>query len=277
MAFVRPGPWCTRRDAEPPAHPRVAVGHAHRPGLVAGGEEAATGGDDRVRHGQVPAPHQAEHDVSSQGMDGAADGLGDEHRANASVWARCGQRRRCWCSAPSRRWSRSRSTSSGSRPRRCSPRCWSGSPPRCGGRPARSTFPRWTFVAAQAVLGVTLGAYLEPDALEAVGGAWLPVALVSAGTLCREHGRRAHPRSQDRAQPRDGDARDDRRRRLRHRRDGRRARRRRPARGLHAVHARARRRAAHAAARARAGAAAEAAKRRAKPCWPPGTTGCSRR
>ena len=45
------------------------------------------------------------------------------------------------------------------------------------------TFPRWTFVAAQAVLGVTLGAYLEPDALEAVGGAWLPVALVSAGTL----------------------------------------------------------------------------------------------
>ena len=44
-------------------------------------------------------------------------------------------------------------------------------------------FPRWTFVAAQAVLGVTLGAYLEPDALEAVGGAWLPVALVSAGTL----------------------------------------------------------------------------------------------
>ena len=114
------------RDAEPPAHPRVAVGHAHRPGLVAGGEEAATGGDDRVRHGQVPAPHQAEHDVSTQGVDGAADGLGDEHRANASVCARCGQRRRCWCSAPSRRWSRSRSTSSGSRPRRCSPRCWSG-------------------------------------------------------------------------------------------------------------------------------------------------------
>lgn len=43
--------------------------------------------------------------------------------------------------------------------------------------------PRGTFVSAQAVLGVTLGAYLDPDALEAVGGAWLPVALVSAGTL----------------------------------------------------------------------------------------------
>jgi membrane AbrB-like protein len=50
-------------------------------------------------------------------------------------------------------------------------------------RPGRVAFPRPTFVAAQAVLGVTLGAYLEPDALQAVGGAWLPVALVTAGTL----------------------------------------------------------------------------------------------
>ena len=150
-------------------------------------------------------------------------------------------------------------------------------PPRCWRPTGEIKFPRWTFVAAQAVLGVTLGAYLEPDALEAVGGAWLPVALVSAGTLVREHGRRAHPRAPDRARPRDGDARDDRRRRLRHRRDGRRARRRRPARGLHAVHARARRRAAHAAARARLGRRRRRRKRRAKPCSPPGTTGCSPR
>src|SRR5690349_23000699 len=51
-------------------------------------------------------------------------------------------------------------------------------------RPSTSgVLPRGTFVSAQAVLGVTLGAYLEPDALKAVGGDWLPVALVSGGTL----------------------------------------------------------------------------------------------
>ena len=55
-------------------------------------------------------------------------------------------------------------------------------------RPGQAAFPRWTFVAAQAVLGVTLGAYLEPDALQAVGGAWLPVALVTAGTLVASMG-----------------------------------------------------------------------------------------
>ncbi len=51
-------------------------------------------------------------------------------------------------------------------------------------RPRTSgVLPRGTFVAAQAVLGVTLGAFLDPDALGAVGGAWLPVALVSVGTI----------------------------------------------------------------------------------------------
>ena len=50
-------------------------------------------------------------------------------------------------------------------------------------RPGAARFPRGSFVGAQALLGVTLGAYLDPDALSAVGGAWLPVALVSAGTL----------------------------------------------------------------------------------------------
>lgn len=44
-------------------------------------------------------------------------------------------------------------------------------------------FPRRAFVSAQAVLGVVLGAYLDSDALRAVGDAWVPVVLVSAGTL----------------------------------------------------------------------------------------------
>jgi membrane AbrB-like protein len=43
--------------------------------------------------------------------------------------------------------------------------------------------PRWSFVAAQAVCGVTLGAYLQSSALEALAGAWLPVMLASAATL----------------------------------------------------------------------------------------------
>jgi membrane AbrB-like protein len=43
--------------------------------------------------------------------------------------------------------------------------------------------PRLSFIAAQAVCGVTLGAYLQSEALEAIAGSWLPVALVSAATL----------------------------------------------------------------------------------------------
>jgi membrane AbrB-like protein len=50
--------------------------------------------------------------------------------------------------------------------------------PRAGMR-----LPNASFVAAQAVCGVTLGAYLESDSLEAIAGSWLPVLLVSAGTL----------------------------------------------------------------------------------------------
>ena len=49
--------------------------------------------------------------------------------------------------------------------------------------PGRLEVPDRAFLAAQAVTGVTLGAYLEPDSLEAVAGSWLPVLLVSAGTL----------------------------------------------------------------------------------------------
>jgi membrane AbrB-like protein len=48
---------------------------------------------------------------------------------------------------------------------------------------SRRQLPHWMFVAAQAVCGVTLGAYLEAGALETIAGSWLPVALVSAGTL----------------------------------------------------------------------------------------------
>lgn len=43
--------------------------------------------------------------------------------------------------------------------------------------------PRGGFVAAQALVGVVLGAYLRSDALRALGDDWLPIALVSAATL----------------------------------------------------------------------------------------------
>ena len=50
-------------------------------------------------------------------------------------------------------------------------------------RPARDEVPDAVFTAAQAVTGVVLGAYLQSDSLSALGGQWLPVLLVSAGTL----------------------------------------------------------------------------------------------
>lgn len=50
-------------------------------------------------------------------------------------------------------------------------------------RPGAVDLPRPVFLAAQAVLGVVLGAYLTTSSLQAVAHAWLPVALVSAGTL----------------------------------------------------------------------------------------------
>src|SRR4051794_29453500 len=43
--------------------------------------------------------------------------------------------------------------------------------------------PSWSFLAAQAVVGVTLGAYMRSDALTAAAHDWLPVTLVSAATL----------------------------------------------------------------------------------------------
>jgi uncharacterized protein len=50
-------------------------------------------------------------------------------------------------------------------------------------RPDRLAVPEPAFAAAQAVTGVTLGAYLQSSALSAVGGDWLPVLLASAATL----------------------------------------------------------------------------------------------
>lgn len=50
-------------------------------------------------------------------------------------------------------------------------------------RPGAIDLPRPVFLAAQAVLGVLLGAYLTTSSLQAVADSWLPVALVSAGTL----------------------------------------------------------------------------------------------
>src|SRR4051812_35443339 len=43
--------------------------------------------------------------------------------------------------------------------------------------------PPRAFLAAQAVCGVTIGAYLQTAALKSLAGAWLPVLIVSAATL----------------------------------------------------------------------------------------------
>lgn len=43
--------------------------------------------------------------------------------------------------------------------------------------------PRPAFVAAQAVVGVQIGLYLQVDTLDAVAADWLPVVLVGVGTL----------------------------------------------------------------------------------------------
>ncbi len=51
------------------------------------------------------------------------------------------------------------------------------------GRPDRVALPPLAFRAAQAVAGVTLGAYLQTEALRSVAGSLVPVLLVSAGTL----------------------------------------------------------------------------------------------
>lgn len=50
-------------------------------------------------------------------------------------------------------------------------------------RPDRLEVSGPVFAAAQAVTGVTLGAYLQASALEAVGRSWLPVLLASVATL----------------------------------------------------------------------------------------------
>ena len=50
-------------------------------------------------------------------------------------------------------------------------------------RPGELDVPQHVFRGAQAVAGVSLGAYLESDALRALASSWLPVALVSLATL----------------------------------------------------------------------------------------------
>ena len=50
-------------------------------------------------------------------------------------------------------------------------------------RPDTVALPPVSFRAAQAVAGVSLGAYLQSDALRAVAGSLIPVLLVTAGTL----------------------------------------------------------------------------------------------
>src|SRR3954451_3598838 len=50
-------------------------------------------------------------------------------------------------------------------------------------RPDRFALPDASFRASQAVAGVSLGVYVQSDALRAVAGSVVPVLLVSAGTL----------------------------------------------------------------------------------------------
>src|SRR3954465_8723373 len=50
-------------------------------------------------------------------------------------------------------------------------------------RPGELDVPQHVFRGAQAVAGVSLGAYLESDALRALASSWLPGALVSLATL----------------------------------------------------------------------------------------------
>jgi hypothetical protein len=47
----------------------------------------------------------------------------------------------------------------------------------------RTAVPRPAFIAAQAVLGAMLGTFLETSSLESLADDWLPVAVVSVGTL----------------------------------------------------------------------------------------------
>src|SRR5437764_7580841 len=49
--------------------------------------------------------------------------------------------------------------------------------------PGRATVPAPAFVAGQAITGVALGAFVRSSALRALAHSWLPVTLVSAGTL----------------------------------------------------------------------------------------------
>jgi membrane AbrB-like protein len=50
-------------------------------------------------------------------------------------------------------------------------------------RPGRLAMPEPAFVAAQSIVGVAIGSYLQASSLSAVAGDWLPVMLVSAATL----------------------------------------------------------------------------------------------
>jgi uncharacterized protein len=48
---------------------------------------------------------------------------------------------------------------------------------------SRAAIPRPAFIAAQAVLGTMLGAFIESSSLSSLADDWLPVAVVSVGTL----------------------------------------------------------------------------------------------
>jgi uncharacterized protein len=92
-------------------------------------------------------------------------------------------------------------------------------------RPGRLAVLEPAFVAAQAIVGVTMGGYLQASSLSAVAGDWLPVTLVSAATLAVSPARRRRAVAGDRRRPLERGAGDGRGRGDRHGHDGRRPRR----------------------------------------------------
>jgi hypothetical protein len=87
---TRPLVDAARREA--PAHAAVAVGHADRARLVAGGEAARAGIAQGVGDGEVAAAHEPEDGFHPHPRQRAADRLSDEHGAGG--W-RGTSRRRC--------------------------------------------------------------------------------------------------------------------------------------------------------------------------------------
>ena len=85
----QPGALVDAARGDPAADARVAVGHADRAALVPRGVEGRAGVAEVVREGEVPAPHDAEHDLDPLAGERPADCLRHQHRR--IVWGGCGR------------------------------------------------------------------------------------------------------------------------------------------------------------------------------------------